>query len=66
MRVYKLDECLFDYLKALEDPGDGPKPELSTEGYALTDEEREALSNSDIGALYALGIGVILHAGDAC
>jgi hypothetical protein len=69
MRVYQLDECMFDYLTALEDLGDCPKSELSTEGYALTDEKREALSNRDIGALYALGtrpygMGVILHVGD--
>ena len=47
--IYQLDECLFDYLRAFEDSGDGAKPKRST----------------DIGALYALGIGVILHAGDA-
>ena len=56
MSIYQLQECLFNYLRALEDsPADGPKPELSTEGYALTDEELRALTNRDVGALYELG-----------
>ena len=56
MSIYQLQACLFNYLRALENsPADGPKPELSTEGYALTDEESRALTNKDVGALYALG-----------
>jgi hypothetical protein len=56
MSSYQLQECLFNYLRALEDSSaDGPKPELSTEGYSLTDEERQALENRDVAALYALG-----------
>ena len=56
MSVYQLQQCLYDHLRALEDaPSDGPRPELSTEGYSLTDEERQALEKRDIGALYALG-----------
>jgi hypothetical protein len=56
MSIYQLQECLFNYLRALEDsPADQAKPELSTEGYSLTDEERTALSNRDVATLYALG-----------
>lgn len=56
MSIYQLQECLFNHLRALEDsPADGPVPELSTEGYTLTDEERRALENRDVAALYALG-----------
>lgn len=56
MSIYQLQQCLYDHLRALEDsPPDGPKPDLSTEGYTLTDEERQALEARDIGALYALG-----------
>jgi hypothetical protein len=56
MSIYQLQQCLYDHLRALEDaPPDGPRPELSTEGYSLTDEERQALENKDIAALYAMG-----------
>jgi hypothetical protein len=56
MSIYQLQECLFNYLRALEDsPADGPRPELSTEGYSLTDEERQALETRDVAALYVLG-----------
>jgi hypothetical protein len=56
MSIYQLQQCLYDHLRALEDaPPDGPKPELSTEGYSLTDEERQALERRDIAALYELG-----------
>jgi hypothetical protein len=65
MRVYELDKCLFDYLTALE----ALSPSLRPNGTRWTDEEREALSNRDIGALYPLGthpygMGVNLQAGD--
>jgi hypothetical protein len=56
MSIYQLQQCLFDYLRSLEDsPPDGPRPELSTEGYSLADEERQALENRDVAALYTLG-----------
>jgi hypothetical protein len=56
MSIYQLQECLFNYLRALENtPPDEPRPELSVEGYSLTDEERQALERRDVGALYALG-----------
>ncbi len=56
MSIYQLQECLFNYLRVLEDsPADGPRPELSTEGYSLTDEELQALSDKDVGTLYEMG-----------
>ena len=61
MSIYQLQQCLFDYLRTLEDsPADEPKPELSTEGYSLTNEERDALENRDVGALYALGMHPVI------
>ncbi len=56
MSIYQLQQCLYDHLRALEDsPPDGPQPELSSEGYSLTDEERLALEKRDVAALYSLG-----------
>ena len=43
-----MQQCLFDYLRAVENaPADAPRPELSVEGYDLTDEERTALLNGE-------------------
>ena len=51
-----MQQCLFDYLRALENaPADAPRPELSVEGYDLTDEERAALVNNDIAAFHTRG-----------
>jgi hypothetical protein len=56
MSIYQLQQCLYDHLRTLENsPPDEPKPDLSVEGYTLTDDEREALVARDVGALYALG-----------
>jgi hypothetical protein len=53
--LYQLQQCLFDYLRALEDPANTTKPEINVEGYDLTDEERDALRSGDVGALYRMG-----------
>jgi len=53
--LFQVQQCLFDYLRALEDPETKEKPEIRLEGYDLTEEEREALRNGDVGALYAMG-----------
>ena len=56
MSLYQMQQCLFDYLRAMENAVEGaPRPELSVEGYDLTEEEREALVNGDVGAFYAAG-----------
>ena len=56
MSLYQMQQCLFDYLRALENAAEGaPRPDLSVEGYDLTEEEREALVNGDVGAFYAAG-----------
>ena len=39
----------------LEAAGDGPKPAIVTEGYNLTPEEVRAVTEPDIGAIYAMG-----------
>jgi hypothetical protein len=53
--LFQVQQCLFDYLRALEDPNQPTKPEIQLEGYDLTEEERDALRNGDVGTLYAMG-----------
>lgn len=55
MSLYQVQQCLFDYLRALEDPTQSGRPEIRVDGYDLTDEEREALRSGDVGTLYAMG-----------
>ena len=55
MTLYMVQRCLFDHLRRLEAAGDGPKPDIVTEGYNLTPEEKRALTEPDIGAIYAMG-----------
>ncbi len=55
MTLYQVQRCLFDHLRRLEDAGDGPAPEMATDGYDLTDEEIRALREPDIGAIYRMG-----------
>ena len=56
MSLYQMQQCLFDYLRSMENAVEGaPRPELSVEGYDLTEEEREALVNGDVAAFYAAG-----------
>lgn len=61
MSVYEMQQCLFDHLRALENaPADGPRPELSVEGYDLNDEERAALVNNDIAAFHTRGVHPVI------
>lgn len=55
MSLYQMQRALFDHLRRLEDAGDGPKPAVQTEQYDLTDEEKRAITEPDIGAIYAMG-----------
>jgi hypothetical protein len=55
MSLYMVQRCLFDHLRRLETAGDGPKPTIVTDGYALTPEEVRAVSEPDIGAIYRMG-----------
>jgi hypothetical protein len=59
--VYEVQQCLFDYLRAMENaPADAPRPGLSVEGYDLIDEERNALVNRDIAAFHATGVHPVI------
>ena len=56
MSLYQMQQCLFDYLRSMENAAEGtPRPELSVEGYDLTEEERTALVNGDVTAFYEAG-----------
>lgn len=56
MSTYQVQQCLFDYLRALEKvPVGGPRPDLDSSGYELTDDERAALLAGDVDTLYRMG-----------
>ena len=58
MSTYQMQKVLFDYLRAREHAPKDEKPSISTiaaQGYDLTDEERKAVEDLDLGKLYALG-----------
>src|SRR5690242_12964330 len=60
MTLYMVQRCLFDHLRRLEAAGDGPRPEIVTEGYTLTPEEKRAVTEPDIGAIYAMGVHPVI------
>jgi len=55
MSLFQVQQCLFDHLRALEDPDRPERPEIRLDGYDLTDDERAALAAGDVGALYLMG-----------
>ena len=60
MTLYMVQRCLFDHLRRLEAAGDGPRPDIVTEGYTLTSEEKRAVTEPDIGAIYAMGVHPVI------
>jgi hypothetical protein len=60
MSLYQVQQCLFDYLRVLEDPKTQGRPEIDTEGYDLSDTERKALESKDIGEIYAMGVHPVI------
>jgi hypothetical protein len=60
MTLYQVQQCLFDYLRAMEDAPPGPKPDISTAGYDLTDAERTALTAGDVGGFYRMGVHPVM------
>ena len=60
MSLYQVQQCLFDYLRAMEDAPPGSKPEITTTGYDLTDAERAAMTAGDVGAFYAMGVHPVI------
>jgi hypothetical protein len=60
MSLYQVQQCLFDYLRALEDAPPGPKPAIRTSGYELTEPEEIALTTGDVGAFYTMGVHPVM------
>jgi hypothetical protein len=60
MSLYQVQQCLFDYLRVLEDPKTEGRPEIDTEGYDLSDTERKALESKDIGEIYVMGVHPVI------
>jgi hypothetical protein len=60
MSVYQVQQCVFDYLRALEGAPRDQRPPLSVEGYELTDAERQALTDGDVDAFYRMGVHPVL------
>ena len=63
MSWYQLHRCVYDWVRAGEvtsaEGGDG-RAGFDVSAYELTDEERKAFENRDIGALYQLGLHEVL------
>ena len=55
MSLYQMQKCLFDYLRAKKHAPPDQKPDVSVEGYDLTDEERKVVETLDVGNLFAMG-----------
>jgi hypothetical protein len=60
MSVYQVQQCMFDYLRALEGASGDQRPPMAVEGYELTAVERLALVDGDVDALYRLGVHPVL------
>ena len=60
MSLYEVQQCLFDYLRAMENAPPGPRPDIDTQGYDLTDAERTALTTGDVGAFSAMGVHPVI------
>ena len=58
--LYQVQRCLFDHLRAMEDAPPGPKPDIATDGYDLTEPERVALSEGDVGAFATMGVHPVI------
>ena len=63
MSLYQVQQCLFDYLRVLEDPRTEGRPEINLAGYDLTEAERGALAVKDIGAIYKMGTHPVIMNG---
>jgi hypothetical protein len=60
MSLYEVQQCLFDYLRAMENAPPGDRPAIVTDGYDLTDDERTALTEGDVGAFYTMGVHPVI------
>jgi hypothetical protein len=60
MSLYEVQQCLFDYLRAMENAPPGERPDIVTDGYDLTEGERTVLTQGDVGAFYTMGVHPVI------
>jgi hypothetical protein len=60
MSLYEVQQCLFDYLRAMENAPPGGRPDIVTDGYDLTEDERTVLTKGDVGAFYTMGVHPVI------
>jgi hypothetical protein len=60
MSLYETHKCVFDFLRAAENAEPDERPDVQVDGYDLTDEERRALKEKDVAALYLMGLHPVL------
>ena len=60
MSAYQTQRCLFDHLRACEHRTTSEPPPVDVEGYELTPDERDALVDGDVAALFDLGVHPVL------
>jgi hypothetical protein len=60
MSLYQVQQCLFDYIRALEHRDTEELPPMRTEGYTLTPDEQSAVEGGDVAALYQMGVHPVI------
>lgn len=60
MSVYQVQQCVFDYLRALEGAPPGQRPPIAVEGYQLSAVEQRVLVDGDVNAFYRMGVHPVL------
>ena len=60
MSIYDVQRALFDYLRAMENTKSETRPDISIEGYDLTEDEKKALVAGDVGKLYGMGVHPVI------
>jgi len=58
--LYQVQQCLFDYLRQLEDAPVGARPSLKVDGYDLSQSEQDALLNTDLATIYQMGVHPVI------
>jgi hypothetical protein len=60
--LYETQKCIFHFLRAAEQANvqSAPMPDVNFDAYELTAEERRAIEEKDVGALYLMGLHPVL------
>jgi hypothetical protein len=59
--LYQVQQCLFDYLRAMEGaPPGSDRPDIDIEGYDLSPEEQKALTTGDVRAFHVMGVHPVI------